>query len=498
MKNLYLCLILLSLTTGTFSQGINYSLKGTVNKKIIDPSGSITIDEGRKVTINRLMNHPVYGYCYVVGDGIIISAGDLSKISLDNLMDRAQVWQRLRLEKGLDLYHLQNGYSYELRKDLEDESLDMLSNFQKNYGFYDDAFLNEYLHSILYKIHPITPGDGRPGNLDIKVINSSEPNSFSTSGGTVIITTGMLSTIMSEDELYAVIAHEVAHFALDHQVLNIIKETQRQKRAEFWSTVATAAVATAELYSAQKNESYGYYLPIGTLTSVTDILSTSVAALISQRLGAKYNNEQEREADKAAIEILTFLKKDPKALSAALTRLKEYYLLNGDMIALSSAGTQPSLNQRIADIGSVDINNYIDEKYNKIISFINSYNAIEEYNRSHFETALNLANRNINSGVSIEDDLVLKAICLRTLYDTQESNQEALKLINKAKTLDITPNVNIYKQEGITLLRLGKYYDAVIAFKVYLGKLESQEVKTDYITSEIEWSRKMIYKAALL
>lgn len=499
MKTFKLFVILLFFSINAFSQEINYSVKGTVNKKLSDPSGTIQIDEGKSVVVRKLINHQTYGFTYVIDEGltsgILIKASEINKITFDNQTDRSQMWQQIRIEKKLDIYHLQNGYQYDLRKDLEDETLEMLQNLQKYYGFFDDEYLNDYLQTVLYKIHPITLGDDRPGNLNIKVLNSSEPNAFCTPTGTIILTTGILSTIMSEDELYGIIAHEVAHFVLDHQVINITKEAQRQKRAEFWSGFATAVVGAAETYYSSTRKEY---YPIGTFTMATAVLSSSITNSINQRLGAKYNIEQESEADDVAPKILTFLKKDPKGLSAALARIKNYCFLNGDFIALTGGGTHPTLNDRIKKMGIVDPIQFKSRKYDQIVSFVNTYNAINEYNLSHFETALSLVNRNIDAGVGTENDLVLKAICLRTLYDTPERNQEALNLIGKAKTLNVVPNDYAYKQEGITLLRLGKSNEAAVAFKVYLNKLESQNDKSDYVYNEIDWTRKMIFKAASL
>jgi Zn-dependent protease with chaperone function len=485
----------LILSISTFSQEISYSIKGTVNKKLADPSGSIKIDEGKGVMILKLVNNPTYGICYVIDDGIIhgilIRASDITKITLNSPSDKAEVWQKIRIESGLDLYHFQNGYQYDLRKELEDESFETLQNFQKYYGFFEDEFLSDYLQTVLYKIHPITLGDGRPGNLNIKILKSSEPNAFCTPNGTIILTTGILSTIMSEDELYGIIAHEVAHFVLDHQVVNITREVQRQKRAEFWSGFATAVVAAAETYAVSKD----VYYPAGTLTMTTAILSSSIANSINERLGAKYSIGQESEADNVAVMVLNFLKKDPKALSSALTRIKEYCFLNGNFVALSGAGTHPSLDERINKMGPVDPSQFKNKKYDQAISLINTYNAIEEYNLSHFETVMTLVNRNIDAGVGTEDDLILKAICLRTIYDTPEKNQEALNLIIKAKTLNVVPNDYTFKQEGITLLRQGKSNEAVTSFTNYLNKLESQTEKSDYVNDEIVWTRKMIFKS---
>lgn len=87
---------------------------------------------------------------------------------------------------------------------------------------------------------------------------------------------------------------------------------------------------------------------------------------------------------------------------------------------------------------------------------------------------------------------------LRLLYDTPEKNQEALDLLNNAKTLNVTPNNYLFKQEGLTLIRLGRPNDAGEAFKNYLKTLETGGEKSVYVTDQIEWTKKMIFKISVL
>ncbi len=54
--------------------------------------------------------------------------------------------------------------------------------------------------------------------------------------GTIMLSIGLLSIIDSEEELVSILAHEVAHF-VDHYVMNIIKQQEREKRAAFWAVV---------------------------------------------------------------------------------------------------------------------------------------------------------------------------------------------------------------------------------------------------------------------
>jgi predicted Zn-dependent protease len=291
-----------------------------------------------------------------------------------------------------------------------------------------------------------------------------------------------------------VLAHEVAHFVLDHQIVNINKAISRQKRAEFWAGVATATAAALDAYLATQNE---YYIP-GNLTYSAAVLSYSIANSISERIGTNYNLSQELEADNAATMILECLHRETRALGAALTRIKEYCIINGDYLALSGSGTHPGLDDRINKIGKMDPSTLNNLKYDRLVSFLNTFNASSEYYLKHIETSIELASRNIEAGVGIEEDYLIKAMAIRQLNDTPEKNLEALELINKAKSLNIVPTNYIFKQEGITLLRLGRNKEASEAFKTYENNLEKISEKSEKLNKEIEWTRKMISKMSFL
>jgi hypothetical protein len=111
---------------------------------------------------------------------------------------------------------------------------------------------------------------------------------------------------------------------------------------------------------------------------------------------------------------------------------------------------------------------------------------------------MDLTTRNIESNQATEDDYIVKAMSVELLYNTPEKNQEALDLLNKAKSLNITPNSYLYKQEGLTFIRLGKPNEAGESFKAYLKTLESGNDKSTYVIDEIEWTKKMIYKIGVL
>lgn len=420
------------------------------------------------------------------------------KFQINNLTD---FWQNQCIHREVYESLFKNGPQYGLRQDLEIEILNYLEKMENNNLFFEDNYLENYLYSLVYKIYPGTINDGRPGIINVKIELDPSPNAYICPNGTMIISTGLLSTINSEQELIGVISHEVSHFVLDHSIININKAIKRQKSAEFWAGFATVLAAAAEGYTASQNQ---YYVP-GALTYSTAVLSFTIASQVSERLGLKYSRDQETEADICAIELMKFINVDSTSLSSALTKIKSYCILKGDYLALSGEGTHPNIDDRIKRIGNPKT--FFSSTYDKMISFVNSQNAIYEFNSKHFKACQNLIDRNIAAGVPTEDDYILKAMTNLCLYDNVEKNTEALELINKAKSLNIAPTINLYKQEGLILTRLKKNQEAVKAFETYANSIKQEylnleQIKNEYswaaskiyLDSQTEWTSKMIYK----
>lgn len=436
-------------------------------------------------------------------DGSTVSI-DMKKIGLfefKNIDNIDKVWDKHLLTNGTYKNLLTKGLQYDLRNDLNNDAIAYINTLSAYERFFDDTYFEDYLYTLANKIHSGILRDKRPGNVYIKIIKDPEPNAFALPNGCVIISTGLLSTVQSEDELVGVLAHEIAHFALDHQILNYNKEIDRKKRAEFWAGFATAVAASADVYLAINNKNH---IP-GILTASTAIAASIVSDEIVNRLGIKYNQSQEIEADKVAEEILSVLNYDRLGLSAALQRIKDYCVVTGNFIALTGSGSHPSLDYRIELMGHVNnLSNFVEPDFLKKVSIINSYNAwIELWHFAHHLAAHDLADKNIMNGVATESDYIVKAVVKRRLSNTKESNEEVISLLNKAKTLNITPYIVLNKEEGITYLRLNKKAEAKKAFQTYLTLLnelkdrnEITEIKNSNkaLEDEITWTKKMIFK----
>ena len=478
MKKLLL-LPLLFLSSFAFTQ-LTFQLKGITNKKIESiPSGT-----NFEMTF---LDKDDYGVMYAnfkVNDkNFAIDLNKLEKVSF-NISNIKEFWQVQAVQSGAYQNILKSGMQYKMRNELDEEIIEYANSLRRNNLIFYDSYLESYLYSIAYKIYPEKLSDGRPGIVSIIIVKDIVPNAFMASNGTMFVTTGLLSTINSESELIAILAHEISHFVLDHNIVNINKALQRQKRAEFWAALATTVAAVADGYIAANNE---YYTP-GALTMSTAILSYSIAESINERLGLKFSREQETDADKYAVELMKYIKTDPLALSSALEKIKKYCINTGNYLALSGEGTHPALDDRISKIGAPI--KFEDKNYDVYVSLVNSSNAILEFNKHHFSDCYNLVSRNVNAKVGTEDDYLLMALVNINTYDTPEKNLESLEYIAKAKSLKVCPSINLSKVEAIINLRLKKKNEAMASLTKYRETLEKETLGLDKILNANEWSAK--------
>jgi Zn-dependent protease with chaperone function len=493
-KTIFLLLIALPFT---INAQLTFELKGVIDNKI-----SFSLIEGKNVELKTIYNDGGYSKAKISCSDKeeTVDLKQLGRITFtpENLRE---FWQLQGVKGEVYASIIKSGLQYKLRKELEDEALEYISYLENNGLLFDDSYLESYLYSLIYKIYPDRLNDGRPGILNVHIIKDLSPNAFIFPNGSLFVTTGLFSTINSEEELIGVLAHQVSHFVLDHSIININKATARQNRAEFWAAFATGVAAAADIYAASNNQ---YYTP-GALTMGTAILACSIAESVNQRFGLEYSREQEMEADKSAVELMKFIKVNPTALSSALSKIKDYCIITGNYLALSDEGTHPAIDERIEAIGQpLKFNNL---NYDKTISFINTFNAILEFNSQHFGTCKLLAERNVLANVATEEDYLMLAMVTIYMYDNQEKNLEALKLINIAKQISVYPTINQPKQEAIVLIRLHEKDEAKNSLMKYREMLDKENSKLDkinnqkewsliknYIANEYEWTQKMINK----
>lgn len=135
------------------------------------------------------------------------------------------------------------------------------------------------------------------------IMETSDPNAYACPGGIILITRGLLQQCQNEDELAAVLAHEVAHIAHKDGVNSINKAR--------WTEVLTTAGAEATRQYAG-----------GVAGQLVTLFEGSIDDVFKTLVVNGYSRKAEESADRAAVSTLSRAGYNPAALSAILSRLQ--------------------------------------------------------------------------------------------------------------------------------------------------------------------------------
>ena len=134
------------------------------------------------------------------------------------------------------------------------------------------------------------------------ILDSDEINAFATPGGHIFLSRGMIRLAESEDELAAIVAHEISHVVLQHGMKSI-------KSSRITSSVVGALATTAEALTDNQ------------LVELAASFSGSVDDVAQTLVTSGYSRATERDADAGSVEILLLAGYDPDGLIRILERM---------------------------------------------------------------------------------------------------------------------------------------------------------------------------------
>ena len=136
------------------------------------------------------------------------------------------------------------------------------------------------------------------GGYHFMVLESDQLNAFAAPGGYVFVTSGFLRELKNEDQLAAIIAHEISHITLRHG-LRSIEQTQD------YQGLLALGLAAGSLNCAEA------------LSQATVIFSHFVDSMVDTLLTSGYSQQYEFEADaRAAIILKTSGYSEPSIVDA--------------------------------------------------------------------------------------------------------------------------------------------------------------------------------------
>jgi Putative Zn-dependent protease len=166
----------------------------------------------------------------------------------------------------------------------------------KQAPIYQNERLQAYVEQVGQRLAAISH---RPDlEYHFTIIDSPDINAFALPGGYVYINRGLLTLLTSEDQLAAVLGHELGHITARHAV--------RQQTAARTSNILATTAAVASV-----------------ITTGTTVLGET-ASLFGGALVSGYGREMELEADGLGAEYLVKAGYDPKAMVQVIEVLKNH------------------------------------------------------------------------------------------------------------------------------------------------------------------------------
>jgi predicted Zn-dependent protease len=192
--------------------------------------------------------------------------------------------------------------------------------------------LTEYLNQIGQTIALHTEKPTTYGGYHFAILDSSEINAFACPGGIILITRGMLSSVKSEDELAAVLAHEIGH-VIHRDGIAAIQSSR-------WSEALLVIGSNAAKEFGPKDTAKLVSLFEG---SIDDVVKTLVVN--------GYGRDQEKAADTSALGYLAAAGYNPQGLTGYLKRLEEA----GSGSKGGILTTHPGTDERLENVAQVTV-----------------------------------------------------------------------------------------------------------------------------------------------
>lgn len=195
------------------------------------------------------------------------------------------------------------------------------------YQVLNDAKANGYINTLGQSLAVFSELPELFSGYSFLILNSDDVNAFATPGGHVFITKGLLRCAQTEDQLAAILAHEIGHIQMRHGMKAI--ETARLTEA----LTILATEGTKQLGGRE-------------IARLTALFGGAVSDITNTLVNKGYSRVSEFEADAAAIKILNRAGYSSAALIEMLETMPRHLRPGG----LDFAKTHPLPPSRIMEI----------------------------------------------------------------------------------------------------------------------------------------------------
>lgn len=163
----------------------------------------------------------------------------------------------------------------------------------------DNPLMQEFVENLVYKMLPYADMPQR--DFEFILIDKRELNAFAAPGGIIGVNFGIFLFAEDEDEIAAVLAHELAHLGQRHFARGV-------EQAEQQEPMAIATLLASILLIATNNAQAGF----------AGLYASQAAGIQSQ---LAYSRDWEREADRVGIRTLAEAGLSPQAMPAMFKQM---------------------------------------------------------------------------------------------------------------------------------------------------------------------------------
>jgi len=198
-----------------------------------------------------------------------------------------------------------------------------------SYDPWDAPEANRYLNLLGQSIALASDRPELFGGYRFQILDTEEINAFATPSGLIFVSRGMLRLTRSEDDVAAILAHEIGHIEHQHGVKAI--RTSRLSTA-----FSSSAMTAVELAGPEE------------VAALTRTFDDSISDITNTLVSNGYSRDAEREADMAALRILSRTGHEQNGLLRVLEAMDQVWADGGP----GFLSTHPDPQDRIEDIRS--------------------------------------------------------------------------------------------------------------------------------------------------
>ncbi|MCX8027976.1 MAG: M48 family metalloprotease [Thermodesulfovibrionales bacterium] len=191
------------------------------------------------------------------------------------------------------------------------------------YKLVNNAVVVDYVNLVGLTLSYHSDKPNTYGGYHFAILDTMEKNAFACPGGLIFITKGMLLTAKNEDELAAILAHEIAH-------INSRDGISAISSARWTEALTVIGTTAAKQYGSPE---FGKLVSIFE-GSIEDVFKTIVVN--------GYSQQQEFSADERAVEFLRRAGYNPSALHDVISTLNLQGAAGGGIMK-----THPSSSERL-------------------------------------------------------------------------------------------------------------------------------------------------------